>query len=90
MDGPCGEPLYIKVQITDHVPGEANRIALVVDAEARWKTDPVGIAAKDPDTCRVKGGDPHPVCDRADEGCDTLLHLGSRLVGEGDGEDPEG
>ena len=45
------------------------------------------LIAKDPNTCRVEGGDPHISSALSYQLMDSLFHLTSSLIGEGDGED---
>src|SRR5262249_34936244 len=66
--------------------GEAVR--LVVDREAARGTEVSDVAAQDPHTQRVEGGEPYARGVGAQQLLDPLAHLAGRLVRERDGEDP--
>ena len=84
------EPLGVQVQVAHDVAGEAYGVALVVDAEPGREAYAFGIPSQDPHTRRVERRHPHPLGYGADQVGHTLLHLGGRLVREGDGQDSEG
>ena len=83
------EPLRVEVEVAADPVGEAGRVGLVVDREARPVAEQRRLAAQDPRARGVEGRHPHAVADRADELGDPLAHLARGLVGERDREDLE-
>ena len=81
------EALRIEPEVADHVPREALRVGLVVDAEAARVSEPVGVGAQDPHAGGVERADPHLPGDRPDQLRHALAHLLGGLVGERDRED---
>ena len=89
VDRPGREPLVVEVQVAQHVPAQAHRVALVVDGEAARVVDVGGVAAQDAHAGRVERRHPHTLRHRPNEGADAVAHLAGGLVGEGDGQDLE-
>ena len=90
LDGAGREPFGVEVEVADDVATEADRVGLVVDREPGREPDAIGISTKDPHTGAVEGRHPHLPSDGSDQPTHSFLHLGRRLVGEGDGKDLEG
>ena len=81
------EPLGVERKIANDVAREPLCVGLVVDAEASWIAEQVGVRAQDSHARGVEGADPHVLGRAADKVGDALFHLASGLVGEGDCED---
>ena len=89
VHGSRRKALGVEVEVAQHVAGEPHGVGLVVDRERGAVAQLVGVATQDAHAGGVKGRHPHPLGHRADQGGDALAHLVGRLVGEGDGEQPE-
>ena len=83
------EPLRVEVEVAAHPVGEALRVGLVVDREARPVAEQARLPPQDPRARGVEGRHPHAAGDGTDEVGDPLLHLARGLVGERDREDLE-
>ena len=85
-----GEALRVDVQAGHDVLVQALQIVGIVDREALGEAEPLGVGAQDAPAHGVEGGHPHAAGPPAHQLPQTLAHLGSGLVGEGDGEDLPG
>ena len=81
---PRREPLWVEVEITNHIADETDGVGLVVDRETAGEPEPVDVAPQNAHTRRVEGRDPHLLRHRPDQPADAVLHLPRCLVGERD------
>ncbi len=83
---PGRKALGVEIEVPDHISSEAHRVSLVVDAERGPVPEHTRVYPKDPNARRMKGGHPHPPCNRPHQRHQALAHLVRGLVGEGDGQ----
>ena len=82
-----GIALDVDVQVGGDELDQPLAVLGVVDGETGVQSDGLPVTAKDTHACRMEGGHPHTLGDRANQRGQPLAHFGCSLVGEGDGED---
>ena len=86
-DGTRLEFLWIDIGISRNQGNESFGVGVVIDGEIPRQSQLVGVRTQDTHRAGVEGGHPHGTGTVADEVHHPPLHLGSGLVGEGDGKD---
>ena len=89
MDSPGRELLHIQPEFPHHVPGQADRIGLVVYGKGRLVTEGCPFPAQYAHAGGMKSGDPHALGHRPHQRRHPFAHFVGGFVGKGDGQDGE-